>query len=222
MSAEELEAINALAKGGLNQEQIAQDAATAANALAEAVQGDGKVVANTENDGNQGDDECHAKVKELCRKHHPEVYAAKKALDEKMKSIKKMTFQNEHIPGGFTVHKRFKSEIKSAPRIHNSQSALKRAGIKDPGQQTRIHMEQAAMVDKLLARAGKPREEEPKHGADKREKAWHFTAPCNVEGATRPILADITVMKFKNRPKPELYSFYLKAGKAPSHERTSS
>lgn len=222
LSAEELEAFNALAKGGLNQEQIAQDAATAANALAEAVQGDGKVVANTENDGNQGDDECPAKVKELCRKHHPEVYAAKKALDEKMKSIKKMTFQNEHIPGGFTVHKRFKSEIKSAPRIHNSQSALKRAGIKDPGQQTRIHMEQAAMVDKLLARAGKPREEEPKHGADKREKAWHFTAPCNVEGATRPILADITVMKFKNRPKPELYSFYLKAGKAPSHERTSS
>ena len=48
LSAEELEAINALAKGGLNQEQIAQDAATAANALAEAVQVDGKVVANTD------------------------------------------------------------------------------------------------------------------------------------------------------------------------------
>ncbi len=78
------------------------------------------------------------------------------------------------------------------------------------------------MVDKLLARAGKPREEEPKHGADKREKAWHFTAPCNVEGATRPILADITVIKFKNKTKPELYSFYLKTGKAPSLERTSS
>ena len=50
LSAEELEAINALANGGLNQEQIAQDAATAANALAEAVQGDGKVVANTEDE----------------------------------------------------------------------------------------------------------------------------------------------------------------------------
>lgn len=66
LSAEELEAINALAKGGLNQEQIAQDAATAANALAEAVQGDGKVVANTAEDG----DECenHKKGKP-CRIH---------------------------------------------------------------------------------------------------------------------------------------------------------
>lgn len=211
LSPEELAAINSLANGGLNQQQIAQDAASAASALVDAV-------ANSDPE----DDECHAKDPAHCPHHHPEVHAAKKALDEKMKSIKKMTFQNEHIPGGFSVHKRFKSEIKSAPRIHNSQSALKRAGIKDPDQQTRIHMEQAAMVDKLLARAGKPREEEPKHGADKREKAWHFTAPCNVEGATRPILADITVIKFKNKTKPELYSFYLKTGKAPSLERTSS
>lgn len=51
LSAEELEAINALANGGLNQEQIAQDAATAANALAEAVQPSGNAVANTEEDG---------------------------------------------------------------------------------------------------------------------------------------------------------------------------
>ena len=47
-------------------------------------------------------------------------------------------------------------------------------------------------------------------------------AAGNVEGATRPILADITVIKFKNKTKPELYSFYLKTGKAPSLERTSS
>ena len=72
LSAEELEAINALANGGLNQEQIAQDAAAAADALAQAVQPARNAVANTDNDGNKGDDECHAKDPAHCPYHHPE------------------------------------------------------------------------------------------------------------------------------------------------------
>lgn len=45
MSADELATINALVDGGLNHQQISQDAATAAGALAQAVQEDGRVVA---------------------------------------------------------------------------------------------------------------------------------------------------------------------------------
>lgn len=44
MSADELATINALADGGLNHQQISQDAATA-GALAQGVQKDGRVVA---------------------------------------------------------------------------------------------------------------------------------------------------------------------------------
>lgn len=63
LSAEELEVFTALAKGGLNQEQIAHDAATAANALAEAVQPSGNAVANS----GPGGEDCTAKSKETCR-----------------------------------------------------------------------------------------------------------------------------------------------------------
>lgn len=51
LSAEELEAITALAKGGLNQEQIAHDAEAAADALAQAVQPARNAVANSEKAG---------------------------------------------------------------------------------------------------------------------------------------------------------------------------
>ena len=233
LSAEELEAINALANGGLNQEQIAQDAATAANALAEAVQPSGNVVANTDNDGAQGDDECHAKDPAHCPFHHPEQkeqkeqkpgmtpgQVAEMTAFKKNRKATKAEIKQSIPEGGMTVEMDM-PEIKEAILTRNaigemlSDKAV-RASVLN-GCPATAHVEAVRRAPALVAQAKKVSEEPGKKANDKVEKITHvettFTASDNGE-----YIAHFTVHHPKPNPQqpdkpagpPKIYFLFLR------------
>lgn len=153
-------------------------------------------------------------------KKSPKVEKPRNEFREKAAAAKKTGLTAPGFPDKIGVHPRFKKEVCCRDRIRESQSALRRVGIEDKDEQTRIHYEIAAMFENLIQSANPPTEEEAKKNKKKRQKAWHYRIPRAVSGATRPVVADFTVLQMKGRKEPELYSYFLRTGKAPSQENS--
>lgn len=225
LTKDELDALT-LVQNAMDPDVLRQKAAAIAGRLYDAMQ-TGKqsetapaadIVAN---EGPGGKD-CRAKSAKTCR--CPEVTEARDLFIGAFDASKGERLTAPGFSDGLPIDKDFKREVRSTPRIQDTQRALRQAGIQDRDEQTRIHFELAAKFRELIAAAPEPELKPVTDGKEKeREAAWHYRVPVDIPGATKPLDADFSVIKKKKAKEPALYSFYLRLGKrkAPAPESST-